>query len=62
VKVDRISGLERDYLSSHIRHQIHTLKSLLDTIENAELIEYGYLNESLRLVMQKLNNIRKSIT
>ena len=48
-----------DFVSSHLRAQIETLKSMLETMEIENSIDDGYLDEKLKHVEKDLYQLRK---
>jgi len=57
--MQRMSGLHKDIVASHLRHQLRVLQSVLDNVEHVDMLEDGYINESLRYVVANLHKIIK---
>ncbi len=55
----KMSGLYKDFVTSHIRHQVKVLQNVLRTMECPDSMEEEYLDESLRRVVTDLHRIRK---
>ena len=51
--------LREDFVSSHLRAQIETLKSMLETMEIENSIDDGYLDEKLKRVEKDLYQLRE---
>jgi hypothetical protein len=54
-----LSTLRRDYIASHLRYQLATLRSVIDDIENSNRVEESYVDESLKRVAANLSRLRK---
>jgi hypothetical protein len=54
-----LSSLRKDYIASHLRSQLNTLLSVLQTIEDSELIEDDYTDESLKRVEINIRRLRR---
>ena len=48
-----------DFISSHLRSQIETLKGMLETMEIENSMDDGYLDENLKRVEKNLYQLRK---
>ena len=55
------SGLYNDYVVSNLRSQLTTLKSVIENIEDMEIIDEGYLTAFLKRVEQNLRVLRESV-
>jgi hypothetical protein len=60
-KVDTMTSLRKDYVASHLRSQVNTLRAVLDAMENSNCIEDDYAGESLKRVEIDIRNLRKYI-
>jgi len=54
------SSLNKDYVASHLRSQLCTLRSVLKSIESQNLLESDYASESLKRVEINLRKLRKT--
>ena len=56
-----MSSLRKDYLASHLRSQMNTLKAVLEAMEHSNEIEDDYASESLKRVEINIRNLRQSL-
>jgi hypothetical protein len=54
----KLSELQKDFVASHLRSQVLTLTSLLESIENEGYREQGFALESLQRVETGLHRLR----
>lgn len=54
-----MSSIRKDFIASHLRSQINTLRSVLSTIEEENEHTCDYAEENLRQVESSLRRIRK---
>jgi hypothetical protein len=62
--MNRLVNKESPYLdlvASHLRSQIMTMNSVLETIERNHSYEDDYIRESLRTVEQELRRLRRFV-
>jgi hypothetical protein len=57
-----MSGVRKDFIASHLRSQINTLRSVLSIIEEENDHTCGYAEENLKQVETNLRKIRKLCT
>lgn len=55
------TGLYKDYVVSNLRSQLTTLRSVLENVENMEIIDEGYFAASLKRVEQNLRVLRGNV-
>ncbi len=60
VSVKPMTNLQKDVVASFLRSQLSTLQSVLETIENSDILDDSYVEDSLSLVEKGLRRIRKS--
>ncbi len=58
--MNAISSIKKDFIASHIRSQVNTLKAVLESMENSNFLEDDYANESLKRVETNLHQLRKN--
>jgi hypothetical protein len=56
-----MSSLRKDYVASYLRSQVSTLRAVLEAMENSNMIEDDFANESLKRVEINIKNLRKSL-
>ena len=54
-----MSAIRKDFVASHLRSQVNSLKNILDNIEEENKVDCDYACESLREIETKLRQIRK---
>jgi hypothetical protein len=54
-----MSEIRKDFISSHLRSQLNSLKNILDDIEEQNKVDCGYARESLKDIEIKLRQLRK---
>ena len=60
--MEKMSGLRKDFIASHLRNQLATIKAVLDTIESSDRVEGDYCDESLKRVATNVRQLRKLCT
>ncbi len=61
VKCREISGSCKDYVVSNLRSQLTTLRSIIETVENTEIIDEEYVDEFLKRIESNLCALRTRI-
>ena len=54
-----MTSLHKDFVASFLRSQLAALQNVLNSIENSDRVEDGYVEESLRRVEKELHRLRK---
>ena len=58
-EVKKLSRLHQDYLASFLRCQFTTLQNILNSVENSDRYDHGYVSKSLRHIEQDIHRFRK---
>jgi len=59
MSIQSMSTVRKDFVVSHIRSQLQSLRLLLGAMESGEGVDCGYTNASLKQVELNLRQIRK---
>jgi len=54
-----ISSIRRDFIATHLRTQINSLRGVLDNIENDDAVDCDYAQQSLKEIENNLRQARK---
>lgn len=54
-----MSAIRKDFVASHLRSQVNSLKDILNNIEEENKVDCDYARESLREIEIKLRQLRK---
>lgn len=54
-----MSSIRRDFIASHLRSQLSTLRNILNNLEERNDFDCGYANESLKNIEASLRQIRQ---
>lgn len=60
--MEKMSSLRKDFIAGHLRTQLSTLKTVLDTIENSDRIKDDCFDESLKRIATNVCQLRKLCT
>lgn len=56
--VKTMSSLQKDFVASHLRSQLANLHNILEIVENSDMPEDSYIEESLTMVEKELRRVR----
>ena len=54
-----MSAIRKDFIASHLRSHVNSLKNILDNIEEENKVDCSYVHESLKDIEIKLRQFRK---
>ena len=57
--VQFMSAIRKDFIASHLRSNLNSLKNVLNNIEEENKVDCDYTRESLRDIETKLRQLRK---
>ena len=57
--LQKLSGLQKDYLISHMQAQLNTLKDVLFNLQHSEYLQRDYVDESLKELERTVHMMRK---
>jgi 5-bromo-4-chloroindolyl phosphate hydrolysis protein len=57
--VQVMSAIRKDFIATHLRSQLNSLRNILDNIEEENKVDCDYARESLKDIEVKLRQLRK---
>ena len=54
-----MSAIRKDFIATHLRSQLNSLRNILDNIEEENKVDCDYARESLKDIEVKLRQLRK---